>query len=46
MDEFYELELDTGEIISPLIYSKTDWSNNRNVTPLYENIIKEGIKIK
>ncbi|MBA7548656.1 hypothetical protein ES705_41121 [subsurface metagenome] len=46
MDEFYELELETGEIISPLIYSKTDWDRNHSFTPLYENIQKEGIKIK
>lgn len=25
LDEFYDVELDTGEIISPLIYSKTEW---------------------
>ncbi len=28
MDEFYELELETGEIFSPLIYSKNDWDSN------------------
>lgn len=46
MDEFYELELETGEIISPLIYSQQDWVNKHSITPLYENIEKEGIKIK
>jgi len=46
MDEFYELELETGNIISPLIYSKSDWDINHSITPLYENIQKEGIKIK
>jgi predicted nucleotidyltransferase len=46
MDEFYELELDTGEIISPLIYSKSDWINKYLLTPFYENIQKEGIRIK
>jgi len=46
MDLFYELELETGEIISPLIYSQQDWVNNHAITPLYENIKKEGIKIK
>ena len=46
MDEFYELELETGEIISPLIYSKNDWVKNHLFTPLYENIKNEGIKIK
>lgn len=46
MDEFYELELETGEIISPLIYSKTDWLEKHSATPLYENIQKEGIRVK
>jgi predicted nucleotidyltransferase len=46
MDEFYEIELETGEIISPLIYSKNDWVINHSVTPLYENIQREGVRIK
>ena len=46
LDEFYELELETGEIISPLVYSKSEWINNYQVTPLYENIQKDGIKLK
>ena len=46
MDDFYELELETGEIISPMVYSKTDWSINHSSTPLYENIQKEGIRLK
>lgn len=46
MDEFYELELETGEVISPLIYSKEDWRLNHSITPLYENIKKEGVRLK
>ncbi len=46
MDEFDELELKTGEIFSPLIYSKNDWNSNHSITPLYENIQKEGIRLK
>jgi len=46
MDEFYELELETGEIISPLFYSKADWNVNHSATPLFENIQKEGVRIK
>lgn len=46
MDEFYDLELETGEVISPLIYSKTDWNNKYSITPLFENIKNEGIKLK
>lgn len=46
MDEFYELELKTGEIFSPLIYSKNDWILKYSITPFYENIQKEGIRLK
>ena len=38
MDDFYDLEVETGEIISPLIYSKSDWDENHSITPLFENI--------
>ena len=46
MDNLYEVELETGEIISPLIYSKQDWSTNHSATPLYSNINKEAIRLK
>jgi predicted nucleotidyltransferase len=46
MDDFYDIELETGEVISPLIYSKSEWNNQHSITPLYENIQKEGIRIK
>ena len=46
LDDLYELELETGEIISPLIYTKKDWSINRSITTLYENIKKEGVRLK
>jgi predicted nucleotidyltransferase len=46
MDDFYDIELDTGEVISPLIYSKRDWINKHSITPLFENIEKEGVQIK
>ena len=44
MDEFYELELETGEIISPLIYSKNDWNFYYSITPLFENNNNTSLK--
>ncbi|MCF8362497.1 MAG: nucleotidyltransferase domain-containing protein [Prolixibacteraceae bacterium] len=38
----YDLEFDTGEIISPMIYSEKEWNSKYKVTPLYQNILKEG----
>lgn len=46
MDDFYELELKTGSVISPLIYSKMVWNKTRPVTRLYKRISKEAIRIK
>lgn len=45
MDELYELEIDSGEVISPLFYTKSDWNDNHIVTPLFENIKKDGIRL-
>jgi uncharacterized protein len=45
MDDLYEIEIDTGEIISPLFYTKNDWNKNYFTTPLYENIQKDGIHL-
>ncbi len=45
MDAFYDVELETGQIISPLIYSKTDWNEKHSVTPLFKIIKKEGVRL-
>jgi uncharacterized protein len=45
MDQFYEVELETGAVISPLIYTKEQW-NRQRTTPLFKNIEKEGIKLQ
>lgn len=46
MDNLYEIEIETGEVISPLIYTKQDWVTNYSSTPLYTNINREGVRIK
>ena len=38
----YEIEFDTGTIISPLVFSKKDWETKHRKTPFYETIAKEG----
>lgn len=44
-DPIVDIELESGEIISLLIYSKLDWMNKMSFSPLFSNIHKEGIKI-
>jgi uncharacterized protein len=39
----YDLEFETGKIISPVVLSRNDWESRHTVTPFYRNIKKEGI---
>jgi predicted nucleotidyltransferase len=41
----YDLEIDTGKIISPLIISALEWENKHSITPLYKNIKEEGVEL-
>lgn len=38
----YEIEFQTGTVISPLIFSKKEWETQHKFTPFYENVLKEG----
>lgn len=44
-ERIYEIELEYEVAISIFIYSKNDWSKIQKITPFYENVEKEGIKI-
>lgn len=44
-NNLFDLEIETGEVFSTFIYQKGDWNTKHKVTPLYKNIIKEGVKI-
>ena len=46
IDYLYDIEIETGEDIYPLIYTKNDWNNKHLFTPLYENINREGILLQ
>jgi len=39
----YDIEFETGQIISPLILSKKDWETRHRITPFYDNVLREGI---
>lgn len=41
----YDIEFETGKIISPLILSKSDWEYRHKITPFYENVEDEGITL-
>jgi predicted nucleotidyltransferase len=42
-DKIYDLELETGEIISMFVYNNKDWASRHKITPLYKSIKKEGV---
>jgi len=39
----YDIELDTGIIISPQVFSKKQWESRLSFTPFYHNVMNEGI---
>jgi hypothetical protein len=39
----YDLELMIEAPISIFVYTKEDWNSRMSVTPLYKNVIAEGI---
>jgi len=39
----YDIELETGIIISPMVLSKKIWETKHRITPFYENVTREGI---
>ena len=41
----YELELQTGVAISPLVMLKKQWENRPMITPFYLNVKEEGIRL-
>ncbi len=44
-DELYDIELESGQIISTFIYPKEYWNTTLIYSPLYKNVNEEGIKL-
>jgi predicted nucleotidyltransferase len=38
----YDLEFETGEVISPIVYSEKEWNTKYKITPFYNNVMQEG----
>ena len=38
----YDLELDTGEVISPMIYNEKEWNTKYRIRSFYHNVMREG----
>lgn len=44
-EELFDVELETGEAISTFVFSKQDWITKHSITPLFENIQKDGVRL-
>ena len=44
-NKLYEIELETGQIISTFVYSKDYWLNRLKYSPLFSNITRDGIHL-
>lgn len=43
--KLFNLELQFGQAISTHVKSKVEWENRVKITPLYQNILREGVRI-
>jgi uncharacterized protein len=41
----YDLEFETGKIISPLVFAFNDWETRHSITPFYKNVKRDGIML-
>jgi len=39
----YDIEFETGTVISPVVLSKKDWESKHKITPFYKNVARDGI---
>jgi len=44
-DVLYNIELESGQIISTFIYPKSFWNSTLKYSPLYKAVKKEGVKL-
>lgn len=45
IDAVYDIELESGVLISPIIYTAKQWENRPYKTPFYINVLNEGIEL-
>lgn len=44
-DPIFDIELDTGQNISLLVYSKSDWTTRMPYSSLFSIVKKEGVRL-
>ncbi|MFO7850838.1 MAG: nucleotidyltransferase domain-containing protein [Bacteroidales bacterium] len=44
-DDLYDIELESGQVISAFIYPKEYWKSISTYSPLFKNVKREGIRL-
>ena len=44
-DDLYDIEIESGQVISTFIYPKDYWRSTLIYSPLYKNVSREGIQL-
>lgn len=45
-DALYDIELDTGTVIVPIVRSRSEWNTPlRKATPFHKNVTQEGVRL-
>ena len=44
-DAIFDVQLETGQAISTFVFSREEWHQKHTMTPLYENVQKEGVHL-
>ncbi|MFN2396622.1 MAG: nucleotidyltransferase domain-containing protein [Bacteroidales bacterium] len=44
-DKIYDLELETEESFSVFVYSKNNWYTKQKITPFFQNVTHEGLRL-
>lgn len=39
----YDFEFESGEVLSPMVYSEEEWFSKFSITPFFETVMKEGV---
>lgn len=45
IDHMTDLMISTGQVIHLFAYGKDDWNNRHSITPFYQNVNREAIRI-
>lgn len=41
----YQIEVENGVLINPIVIPKKQWETKHRISPFYQNVMKEGVKL-